>query len=185
MHQRLHPGPAFPLILLLVVLNGAAASGKEFLTSKEIEGIQDTHEIEARVKIYLTAASLRLRSAEDRLVGKEIVPGDPLEFFTPEDMLDGYYRILKSVMMNLDDAAQNPQTDRGAIGKALKNLKSSTEKAVEQLQILKKIAEEKRKEEFWNLVNKAIEITEGAHDGAEYGLSKHPAPPEKDRKKRK
>jgi hypothetical protein len=184
MPRRLNSRPVFPLLLLLVFLNGTATLGKEFLTSKEIEGIQDTHEIETRVKIYLNAASLRLRSAEDRLVGKETVPGDPLEFFTPEDMLDSYYRILKSVMMNLDDAAQNRQTDRWAIGKTLKNLKSSTEKAMEQLQILKKIAEEKRKEELWNLVNKAIEITEGAHDGAEYGLSTHPAPPEKDRKKK-
>ena len=179
--------PAVAIILSILILsssNGAPALGREFLTPKEIEGIQDTHDIVVRVKIYMDAALLRLRSAEDRLVGKETAPGDPLEFFTPEDMLDGYYRILKSTMMNLDDAAQNPKTDQGSLGKALKNLKASTEKAAEQLQILKKIAEEKRKEEFWNLVNSAIEITEGAHDGAEYGLSKHPAPPEREKKRK-
>jgi hypothetical protein len=182
MLPRRPSGLLFILILLPIILNTADASGKEFLTRKEIENIQDTHEIAARVKIYTEAALLRLRSAENRLVGKETVPGDPLEFFTPEDMLDGYYRILKSIMMNLDDAVQNPGTDRGAMGKALKNLKSSTEKAAEHLQILKKIAEDKKKEEFWNLANKAIEITNGAHDGAEYGLSKYPAPPEKKKK---
>lgn len=181
MRQR-HSRLVFPFVLLLLVLNALDASGKEFLTPKEIEAIQDTREIEARVKIYMDAAFLRIRSAEDRLVGKETLPGDPLEYFTPEDMLDGYYRILKSVMMNLDDAERNPRTDRRSIGKALKNLKSSTEKAAEQLLILKKIAEEKRKEEFWNRVNDAIEITEGAHDGAVYGLSKMPSPSEKDRK---
>ena len=171
-------------ILILFSVNNATALGKEFLTPKEIEGIQDTHDIVVRVKIYMDAAMLRLRSAEERMVGKETEPGDPLEFFTPEDMLDGYYRILKSTMMNIDDAAQNPRTDRSSLGRALKNLKSSTEKAAEQLQILKKIAEEKKKEEFWNLVNSAIEITEGAHDGAQSGLSKNPAPPEKERKKK-
>ncbi len=171
--------PVFLLIVALAFLNAFAAARKEFLTSKEIEAIQDNYEVEARVKIYLNAASLRLKSAEERLVGKEPEPGDPLEFFTPEDMVDAYYRIIKSVMSNLDEAAQKPRADRGAIGKALKNLKSSTEKAAEQLQILKKIAEEKRKEELWNLVNNAIEITEGAHDGAEDGLKKMPAPPEK------
>jgi hypothetical protein len=177
-------GLAFLLLLFLAAPDTVHASGKEFLTQKEIEGIQDTHDITVKVKIYMDAALLRLRSAEERLVGKETVPGDPLEFFTPEDLLDGYYRILKSTMMNVDDAAQTPKTDRSALGKALKNLKSSTEKAAEQLQILKKIAEEKRKEALWNLVNNAIEITEGAHEGAEYGLTKTPAPPEKERKKK-
>jgi hypothetical protein len=167
----------------LALLEALESSGKEFLTAKEIAEIQDTHEIDVRVKIYMDAALLRLRTAEDRLVGKESAPGDPLEYFTPEDMLDGYYRILKSVMINIDDAAQRPPTTPDAVKKALKRLKSTTEKATEELQVLKKIAEDKRKEEFWNLVNKAIDITNGAHEGAEYGLSKEPAPPEKGRKR--
>jgi hypothetical protein len=174
------------LILISVLANWKVPElfSKEFLTDEEIEKIQDTPQIDARVKIYMDAALFRLKSAEDRLVGKETAPGDPLEYFTPEDMLDGYYRILKSVMINIDDAAQRPGTAPEAIKKALKHLKSSTEKAAEELQILKKIAEEKRKEEFWNLVNHAIEITQGAHEGAEYGLSKDHAPPEEDRKKK-
>jgi hypothetical protein len=182
--MRLRSWSVFLLVGCLAFLEAIDSSGKEFLTGKEIEEIQDTHEIDSRVKIYMDAAWLRLRSAEDRLVGKESAPGDPLEYFTPEDMLDGYYRILKSVMINIDDAAQRPGTTPAAIKKALKHLKSTTEKAAEELQILKKIAEDKRKEEFWNLVNNAIDITNGAHAGAEYGLSKEPASPEKGRKKK-
>jgi hypothetical protein len=172
-----------------------AGAAKEFLTGKEIEKIQDTYEIDARVRIYMEAAALRLKTAEERLTGKESAPGDPLEFFTPEDMLDSYYRILKSVMTNIDDAARNPKRDNGItidgrvmvndkqrIGKALKQLKSETEKDLEELLILKRIAEEKKNEHLWDLINEAVEITNGAHEGAGYGLSKQPSPAVKDNK---
>ena len=180
----------FTLCIFLAVPAGAA---KEFLTSKEIEKIQDTYAIDARVRIYMEAAALRLKTAEERLTGKESAPGDPLEFFTPEDMLDSYYRILKSVMTNIDDAARNPRRNNGMtidgrvmvndkqrIGKALKQLKSETEKSIEELLILKKIAEEKKNEHLWDLINEAVEITNGAHEGAPDGLSKQPSPAGKD-----
>ena len=189
-----------PVFLLFVVLTGIPVpdtAAKEYLTDKEIEKIQDTYDIDRRVKIYMEAAALRLKTAEERLTGKESEPGDPLEFFTPEDMLDGYYNIVKSVMMNLDDAAERPNRDNGVyvasvenksprekFSGALKTLKSETEKAVRQLEALKKIAEEKKKEELWNLVNSAIDITNGAHEGAEYGLSKQPSSPDKEKTKK-
>ncbi len=187
----------FLLFNITTVVIASAVPAKEFLTDKEIEKIQDNREIDLRVKIYLDAAALRLKTAEERLVGKETEPGDPLEFFTPEDMLDSYFRIIKSVMANLDDAATHkpmlarkeapsadPQDWQKRIGKALKNLRSSTEHAADELQILKKLAEEKKKEELWNLVNNAIEITSGAHEGAVYGLSKQPDSPNKDQKRK-
>jgi len=180
---------------ICIFLAAPAGAAKEFLTGKEIEKIQDTYEIDARVRIYMEAAALRLKTAEERLTGKESAPGDPLEFFTPEDMLDSYYRILKSVMTNIDDAARNPKRDNGItidgrvmvndkqrIGKALKQLKSETEKDLEKLLILKKIAEEKKKEQLWDQINEAVEITNGAHEGAGYGLSKQPSPAVKDNK---
>ncbi len=170
-------------IALVVILSGpchpVAAVAKEYLTPKEIEEIQDAQEIEKRIKIYLEAAALRLKTAEERLNGKESVAGDPLEFFGPEEMLEGYYQILRSVMLNLDDAVQKPRGDRETMGKALKSLKESTEKAEKSLAILKKMAEDKRLEEVWNQVNKAIDITRGAHEGAELGLSRQPAPAKK------
>jgi len=145
---------------------------KEFLTPKEIEKIQDAQEIEERIKIYLEAARLRLNTAEERLSGKESLEGDPFEFYTVEDMLDGYYRILRSVMFNLDDAAQKSNADRDKITKALKNLKETTEKGAKQLAGLKKTAEEKKLEKVWNLVNQAIDINNGAREGAEIALQK-------------
>jgi len=171
-------------LVLATIILAAFLPAKEFLTGKEIEKIQDAQTIDARVKIYLEAAELRLKTAEERLVGKEPAEGDPLEFFTPEDMLDGYFRIIKSVMMNLDEVEEKGGPNKALLGRALKALKSSTEKNSTQLQILKKIAEEKRKEEFWNSVNNAIEITNGALDGAQYGLTKHPDA-DKDKKEKK
>jgi hypothetical protein len=195
------------LLFSLPVLAGPTSARKEFLTDKEIEKIQETHAIDARVKVYMAAAALRLKTAEERLTGKEPEAGDSLEFFTPEDMLDSYSRILKSTMMNLDDAANmdaaalarerklleedcgakcgpgEARPNRELIGKALKHLKSETEKDAGQLEILKRIAEEKKKEALWNLINSAIDITKGAHEGAEYGLTKHPAPPDREKKR--
>lgn len=173
------------ILLLFSILAAAAvlipaSSGspeKEFLTAKEIELIQDCQEIDRRVKIYLDAAEFRLKEAEERLHGKESEAGDPFEFFSVEDMLDGYYRILRSVMLNLDAAFQKGGPDREKVRSALKNLKKTTERTAKDLEILKKIAEEKLKEELWNLVNKAIDITDGAHEGAESGLSRLPAAP--------
>jgi len=147
---------------------------KEFLTEKEITRIQEATDVEKRVKIYLEAAALRLKTVEDRLYGRESKPGDPLEFFSIEEMLEGYYRILRSVMFNVDEAFQKPAAAGAKLGDALKHVKDSTEKGSKELQVLKKIVEEKKNEEAWNLIQKALEITEGARDGAETGLARFP-----------
>ena len=190
--QIMKTGIRSAIVLAFVMLGFAAAltparsaPDKEFLTPKEIEKIQDAQEIDKRVKIYLDAGALRLKTAEERLGGKESEPGDPLELFSVEEMVDGYYRIMKSVMLNLDDAYQKRDTDKSTLGKALKSLKDSTEWAAKVLLALKKSAEEKRNEELWNLVNQSIDINKGAHEGAELGLSKNPAPAGKSKGKSK
>ena len=152
---------------------------KEYLTPKEIENIQDAQEFDKRIKIYLDAADLRLKMAEERLNGKESPPDDPMEFFSVEDMLEGYYRIIRSVMLNLDDAYQKPETDKAKLTKTLKALKSTTERAQQSLAILKKIAEDKRLEDVWNAVNHAIDINTGALEGADQGLAGSPEPDKK------
>jgi hypothetical protein len=173
------------LVWIWGLSNTSGYAEKEFLTAEEIEAIQLNQEIHLRVKHYLQFAEARLKAAEDRLNGIESEAGDPLEFFAPEEMLDGYYRILRSVMMNMDDAHQSTDPSvRPKVRRALKTLKGSTEKALVQLEILKKIAEEKRNEELWDLVNKAIDVTNGAHEGAELGISKEAEPPAKKSKTR-
>jgi hypothetical protein len=147
---------------------------KEILTPAEIKKIQDTPEIDERIKIYLEAAKMRLSATEDRLNGKEAEEGDPLEFFTVEDMLDGFYRIYQSVMTNLDDAAQRGALGREQLAKTLKNLKSTCESNRKHLDILKKMAEEKKLEKVWDRVNAAIDINNGALEGASSALGQQP-----------
>ncbi len=153
-------------LALALTLAAQPGRGKEFLTPQEIAKIQDAQEIDQRVKVYLEAAALRLKTVAERLAGKDSLPEDPLEFFSVEDMLDGYYRILHAVMLNLEDASGNPKTDPKKFHAAMKNLKSATEAGGKQLEVFKKIAEEQRKEAVWKLTVKAIEINKGAHDGA-------------------
>jgi hypothetical protein len=179
--KRIFPQLSASLIAATLFAASPLLPSKEFLTNKEIELIQDAQEIDKRIEVYLAAASLRLKTAEERLYGKESAEGDPLEFYTPEDMLDGYYRILRSVMFNLDEAFQKRGADPVKMRSALKELKKHAEQAVKDLGVLKKLAEKKQKEELWNLVNNAIDINSGAHDGAESGLARIPAP-ESDRK---
>lgn len=173
--KHLFPGFLVAFVCLCIFIAAYSRPRKEFLTEQEIEIIQANREINIRVKVYLGFALSRLKAAEDRLTGKESEPGDPFEFFTPEDMLDGYYRIFESVMINLEDAYdKSDPIEMKKVRSALKTLKKDTETAIPQLEIIKKIAEEKDKEELWNLVNKAINISNGAHEGAETALSKEP-----------
>jgi hypothetical protein len=174
------------LLLLAVALFPASvrmSSGKEFLTDKEIEKLQDAQEIDLRVKIYVEAGALRLQTAEERLTGKESEEGDPMEFYAPGDLLDAYCRIIRSVMINLDDAFQKSAGNRDRVIKALKNLKEGTEKSLKRLAVLKIIAEERQKEDLWNQVNQAIEVTNGAREGAELGLSRE-TPPDKNNQRK-
>jgi hypothetical protein len=161
------------LLIGRVLIPGACAAEREYLTNEEIQKIQDNQEINLRIKLYLEFAALRLKTAEDKLNGVEFPELDPFELALPEELLDAYYRIIRSVMINLDDAYQNADRRKAhKVQSALKALKGSTEKALVRLGILKRIAEEKKKEELWELVNKAIDITKGAREGAELGITK-------------
>lgn len=161
-------------MLALAVTAAGTPQVKEYLTPKEIERIQDAQEIDERVKIYMEVAELRLKTAEERLTGKESQPGDPLEFFSVEDLLDGYYSCLHSVMINLDDVFGKPGANTEKLKKALKSLQGTAGRAEKDLAVLKKLAEEKRLEAVWNRVNQSLDITRGARDGADLGLSRLP-----------
>jgi hypothetical protein len=143
----------------------------EFLTEEEIDGIRKNQDIDPRVKLYLAAASLRLTSAQARMTGREILPGDPLEYLTPEDMIDGYYRILNSIMFNLDDASQKIPADRGGIRKALKRLRDKLQEFIPELQSMEERAAGENEAEMKRLIRRAVDISNSALEGAEQALS--------------
>ena len=166
--------------LLLTVLMGTISAGpalcafssasREFLTQEEIAVVQGKQKIGPRIEYYLRIAALRLESARARLEGEETLPGDPLEFFTPEDMLDGYYRILNSVMLNLEEAYQKSGFDVASLQKALKELDKRTEEGSRALGVLETLAKERDNEELQRLVARAADITRGAREGATQAL---------------
>lgn len=178
------------LVCLLLTILGTAAiplaqsASKEFLTPKEIEKVQLAQQIDARVKVYMEAAAFRLKTARERFGGVESEPGEPLEFFTVEEMIEGYNRILQSVMMNLEDAYQDSSKDREKVRDALTSLKKGSQNAKNPLAVLKKLAEERLDEKVWDQVNEAIEITEGALEGAEFGLSELSQSPDKNKREK-
>jgi len=163
-------GTAVLVVLFFATVSGAAA--RDFLTDKEITRMQNTQDIDKRTGIYMDAASLRLRTVSDRFTGKESEPGDAMEFYSQEEMLDDYYRIMERVMLVVDDAFEFPRRRENInIKKALQTLKSESSDNLKRLSALMKLTEEKRKEELRNRVNRAIDITGGVLDGAEEGLS--------------
>jgi len=157
-------------MLFFMALSGARA--RDFLTEQEIKRMQKTQDIDKRTEIYMTAASLRLDTALDRFNGKESEPGDALEFFSQEDMLDDYCKIAERVMLIVGDAFDSPRRRENInIKKALTTLKSASADNLKKLYALGKLADEKRREKLCDLVNRAIDITGGLLEGAEEGLS--------------
>jgi hypothetical protein len=179
--NRIFAASAFLIVFIFGTTHfpGARSFSKEFLTPKEIEKIQLAQEVDTRVKAYMEAAALRLKTARERFGGVESEAGAPLEFFTVEEMIEGYNRIMQSVMSNLEDAYQDESKDREKLRVALTSLRNGSKDAENPLAVLKKLAEEKLDEKVWNQVNQAIEITKGASEGAESGLSELPVPPKK------
>jgi len=120
----------------------------------------------------MNAASLRLRTVLDRFDGKDSKPGDALEFYSPQDMLDDYYKIMDRIMFVVSEAFESPHNRENInIKKALQTLKSETSGNLKKMTELMKFAEEKQNEELWNGVNSAIDITKGVLAGADEGLS--------------
>ena len=93
-----------------------------------------------------------------------------MEYFTPEDMLDGYYRILDSVMHNLESAVQKFPPDREGIRKALKHLKSVMKKNIPRLEKVERMAAGKEETQLVRLAQRALETSNVALEGAEEGL---------------
>jgi hypothetical protein len=168
--KRLLLGFLIGAISVVPALSSSARGSREFLTEEEIALVQAKQKIGPRVEYYLRIAALRLESARARLQGEETLPGDPLEYFTPEDMLDGYYKIMNSVMLNLEDAYRKSGYDAASMQKVMKELRDRTEEGGRSLEVLETLAKERDDEQLLRLIARAKEITTGAHEGAAEAL---------------
>ena len=161
------------LLFSIVLLMTPGMLARDFLTDQEIGLMQNVQSIDKRTGVYMDAAALRLQTVGDRFEGKASGPGDALEFYSHEEMLEDYYKILEHVMIVVGEAFDEPRRRENInIKKALQHLKSEMPRNLDKLATLKRRAEEKKKEELWNRVNSAIDISDGVRDGADEGLSR-------------
>lgn len=163
-----------PAAALVVLLLPSATSGRELLTGKEIEQLRLYRELDKRVEIYLKAAELRLDTLRQRLAGQESKEGDPLEFQSTLDLLEGYISAMRSIMANIDEAVgyrYKKEFGRELV-KALEKLKESSEKYQPRLEEILKEAAKRKDQQLYRQAERAIELTRGASEGASIGLER-------------
>lgn len=161
-----------PAAALVVLLLPSAISGRELLTGKEIEQLRLYRELDKRVEIYLKAADLRLDTLRQRLAGQESKEGDPLEFQSTLDLLEGYISAMRSIMANIDEAVGYKKEFGRELVKALEKLKESSEKYQPRLEEILKEAAKRKDQQLYRQAERAIELTRGAAEGASIGLER-------------
>jgi hypothetical protein len=171
-----HPKPLlFFLLLSMFFIFSLSPEGhaRDFLTDKEIELLQNTQSVANRARIYMDAAALRLKTAKDKLSNKEYEAGDPMELLMPEEVIGAYCKILQSVHLIVGYAIETPER-RGneSVAKALKTLQEETEKALKELAVLQRMAEEKQRDPISDSLNEAIDITNDILDDASEKLAR-------------
>jgi hypothetical protein len=163
----------FVLLSLLFMLSfSPAGHAKDFLTDKEIERLQETQSVANRTRIYMDAAALRLKTVKDKLSNKEYEAGDPMELLMPDEVIDAYCKILRSVHLIVGYAIEAPNR-RGneSAEKALKTLKAETTIELKELDVLRRMTEEKHLNPLLDSINDAIDITNDIIDDANEKLA--------------
>jgi hypothetical protein len=152
----------FFLLLSILFMSPLSPAGhaKDFLIDREIELLQNTQSVATRTRIYMDAAALRLKTMKDKLSNKEYEAGDPMELLMPEEVIDAYCKILRSVQLIMGYAVEAPNR-RGheSAAKALKTVNEETKKALTELSVLRKMAEEKESIPLSDSINDAMDIT--------------------------
>lgn len=168
------PGPSSPSSLLTPYAPSPqrGLAGLDRFTEEEFEKIQLAQELERRVEVFLEIAESRLDEIERREAGKEWdnEEPNPLEFFTYEDMLFGYSRALRGVMVNIDERARGRGAEDKEIRKSLEKLRDKMAEFTPRLEEVKDIAIERRDERLARQWKEAAKISEQARKGALYGL---------------
>lgn len=147
-------------------------AGLDRFTEEEFEKVQLAQELEKRVEVFLEIAEKRLDEIERREAGEEWDKDEPnpLEFYTYEDMLFGYSRALRGVMVNIDERARGRGAEDKEIRKSLEKLSDKIAEFVPRLEKIKKIAIERKDERLARQWKEAAKTSEQARKGALYGL---------------
>ena len=149
----------------------SSISGDQF-TSVEYELVQDAQELKARVKVFLEIAEARLDEIERRTAGIEWEEEDPhpLEFYTYAQLARAYQRSLRSIMINIDEKARYKSAPEKDIRKSLELLNSGIQTFIPRLEPVKKLAEDRKDEDFYLEWREAWKFSQKALQGSQFGL---------------
>jgi len=155
----------------------AAGSAQNLLdmdkfTEEEYTRIQYAQELVKRVDAFLKIAESRLDEIDRRRKGQEWDKKEPnpLELYTYEDLLHGYYRAVEGIMTNIDSRARSGAEEEKNIRKSLKKLDEKIDGFMTRLQDLESLVRESMDERLYKKYTAALRSSEIARKGAHLGL---------------
>lgn len=162
------------LVAILLMSQVAARAGQiqEWMTPAEIEKFRDEQDLSKRTGLYMSAAKLRLEKAGERLSGKNSAEGDPLEFHSVTDLILGCRSAIRAAMLGIQDQVTYKKAESEEVIKALKELKSTTEGIMPELERVQKLALEKRDEALYKAVKDCAQYADSAARGSKDAIEK-------------
>ena len=156
----------FALCVCLTLAATAAAQKREHLTPEEIELVRDNQELDARTKVFITAAERRLLAVTNpaeaaKNVSKEKEKWGEVQG-TRTQLFYDISKILDEAVVNVDDVAEhNPES--ALLRKSLFMLSEATSKMLPELTRLRGAAQsEAEADQLARALETAREITDAA-----------------------
>jgi hypothetical protein len=158
----------FALCACLSLAATAAAQKREHLTPEEIELVRDNQELDARTKVFITAAERRLLAVTSPAESARNAPKEKEKWGevqgTRVQLIYDISKILDEAVVNVDDvAAHNPESP--LLRKSLYMLSQATAKMLPELTRLREAAQsEAEADQLDRALETAREITDAAKE---------------------
>ncbi len=158
----------FALCACLSLCASAAAQRREHLTPEEIELVRDNQELDARTKVFITAAERRLLAVTNPAESAKNAPKEKEKWGvvqgTRTQLFYDISKILDEAVVNVDDVAEhNPETP--LLRKSLYMLAEASSKMLPELTKLREAAQsEAEADQLDRALETAREITDAAKE---------------------
>lgn len=167
-HSRRAASLLFALSLCLSLVAAAAAQRREHLTPEEIELVRDNQELDARTKVFITAAERRLLAVTNPAEAAKNAPKEKEKWGevqgTRTQLFYDISKILDEAVVNVDDVAEhNPQSP--LLRKSLYMLAEASGKMLPALTKLREgVESEAEADQLDRALETAREITDAAKE---------------------
>jgi hypothetical protein len=158
----------FALCVCLSVAATAAAQKREHLTPEEIELVRDNQELDARTKVFITAAERRLLAVTNPAESAKNAPKEKEKWGevqgTRTQLFYDISKILDEAVVNVDDVAEhNPESP--LLRKSLYMLSEASGRMLPQLTKLREgVGSEAEADQLDRALETAREITDAAKE---------------------